>query len=279
MRFSIEGFSQARLVELGCDATDAVLLRWFADFVGTGKMATHDTSAGRFYWVRYEYVIEQLPILGVTNRTSLGRRFKRLADAGILAHLTVTAGGTFSYFGFGPEWKSLVGDERPAKVAAPRAQAPAEPPKAAPAKQDYEPAFEAFWKAYARHVEKQAAYKAWKARKAQGASNEELELAATNYTKHCNEKGTEMQYRKHPATFLGPAEPWRDWVHPVVEKDPPKPEERRPGVPQYRRRVCPDPKCPGLEEGMPPEIQTHSSPTCLYCGARLVEANEYAATA
>lgn len=110
MRHSIEGFQQKLLVELKCDASDVVLLRWFADFALTGRMKAITKDGLQLWWVRYQTVIEQLPILKIASSDVIGRRMKRLAEVGILTHETVTEGGTFSYYGFGPKWEALVGE-------------------------------------------------------------------------------------------------------------------------------------------------------------------------
>ena len=74
------------------------------------------------------------------------------------------------------------------------------------------PGFEGFWKVYPRQKEKKAALAKWKATIKKGASEAELLAAAEAYAGECRAKGTEERYIKHPATFLGPSEPWRDWT-------------------------------------------------------------------
>lgn len=38
MKYTIEGFNQAKAVELGLCVADLIILRWFVDFAGTDKM-------------------------------------------------------------------------------------------------------------------------------------------------------------------------------------------------------------------------------------------------
>ena len=38
MKYTIEGFAQDKLIELELDVSDALILRWFIDFAGTGNM-------------------------------------------------------------------------------------------------------------------------------------------------------------------------------------------------------------------------------------------------
>lgn len=72
--------------------------------------------------------------------------------------------------------------------------------------------FEQMWQAYPRKKEKAAAYKAYKARLADGFSEDELETAVKRYADACRILGTEEQYIKHAATFLGPNTPFADYL-------------------------------------------------------------------
>lgn len=111
MRFTIEGFSQARLVELGLGYVEAALLRWLVDFAHTGKMREITDEGGRrLWWVRYDTVAADLPVLGISNVEVMRRRFARLVVAGVLVHQHVQQRGRFSYYGFGPQYESLIAD-------------------------------------------------------------------------------------------------------------------------------------------------------------------------
>lgn len=86
----------------------------------------------------------------------------------------------------------------------------------------YPPIFEAAWLAYPpnRRVEKRAAYKAWRTRVTeavkQGIPIERrigaLQTAAANYATECAARNRDADHIKHPATFWGPSDPWRDYV-------------------------------------------------------------------
>jgi hypothetical protein len=75
----------------------------------------------------------------------------------------------------------------------------------------YTPSFESFWKVYPRKVEKKAAFQKWKARIKQ-YDPDTLIQAATAYAEKCRREGTPVNYVKHPATFLGPNEPFKDYL-------------------------------------------------------------------
>jgi len=77
---------------------------------------------------------------------------------------------------------------------------------------EYPAAFEVWWTAYPRKTEKRAAFAKWKATLKKGASEADLLTAVHAYAAACAADGRESKYIKHPATFLGPAEPWREYL-------------------------------------------------------------------
>lgn len=76
----------------------------------------------------------------------------------------------------------------------------------------YDLLFESFWKEYPRKLGKGEAYKTWKTRLKEKHSPDELILAAKNYASLCKKKGTEVDYIKHPKTFLSKTTPWKDYL-------------------------------------------------------------------
>jgi hypothetical protein len=101
MKYTIEGFSQNVMMELGFDCVDAVILRWIVDFFNTGKMK-HLVYEGKAYvWINYQYVLDSLPLLGITNRRVLARRLDRICESGLMeSTIEKSAQGTYTYFRF-----------------------------------------------------------------------------------------------------------------------------------------------------------------------------------
>ena len=79
-------------------------------------------------------------------------------------------------------------------------------------RQLYPEGFQEFWKIYPRKTEKVKAFKMWKVALRHGAEEGELTKAARNYAAECDTKGRAEDYIKHPATFLGPNDHWRDYL-------------------------------------------------------------------
>ena len=99
MKRSIMDYDQRAAVQLGLDMNDLLLIRWFVDFKGTEMMKHIVVDDQIYYWVHYQTVLDELPILGINNRDVLRRRFKKLCDIGILKfHCERSKKGTYTYY-------------------------------------------------------------------------------------------------------------------------------------------------------------------------------------
>ena len=107
MKYNIEGFSQEKLVSMGLDTKDAILLRDIMDYNATGRMRTKIINGKEMFWVDYSNLIKQLPILGLKNKDAMYRRLHKLVDAGLLEHETVRMKGTYSFYRFSDKLYSL----------------------------------------------------------------------------------------------------------------------------------------------------------------------------
>ena len=84
MKYAIEGFSQAKLLEYNLDILDAFLLRWFADFIASGSMRQTIQKGRIYYWIHYPTVMKELPAMGIHNTKSIAIKFEKYVSAGIL---------------------------------------------------------------------------------------------------------------------------------------------------------------------------------------------------
>ena len=109
MKYNIDGYNQQKLIDLGLDCIDAIILRWYADFQLSGNMAENPIEGKVYYWLKYEYVIQELPITGIENKESIFRRFKKFVDAGIMEHKTKRCvSGTYSCFRLTDKYYALI---------------------------------------------------------------------------------------------------------------------------------------------------------------------------
>ena len=79
MKFTILGFSHPAAYDLGLDINDLAILRWYIDFKESGYMNKKVIDGKEFYLVIYEYVLQDLPILGM-KKDAVYRRFKKMCD-------------------------------------------------------------------------------------------------------------------------------------------------------------------------------------------------------
>ena len=82
----------------------------------------------------------------------------------------------------------------------------------------YPVSFEEWWKIYPRKIEKAGAFLKWKATLRKGATEDNLMIAVLAYAAACAADGREARFIKHPSTFLGPSESWRDFLSPGQER-------------------------------------------------------------
>ena len=99
MKYTIEGFDQKQLISYSLDACDVLILRWFIDFSLSGKMKKTIRGRKIFYLVRYQSIIDDLPILGIENPRNIGRRFDKFVSCGLLEKEIIREGtGTQTIF-------------------------------------------------------------------------------------------------------------------------------------------------------------------------------------
>lgn len=111
MKYTIMGFLQARLKELGLDTIDALILRYFVDFKDSKSMKSLMVDNKAYYWVCYESVLKELPILNM-KKCTIQSRFFKLRDAKVLSHHVKKQGGTFSYFSLGEKYSELITSDK-----------------------------------------------------------------------------------------------------------------------------------------------------------------------
>lgn len=103
---------------------------------------------------------------------------------------------------------------------------------------DFEADFEDFWRAYPKpkNPDKTPTRKKYEALRKKGVSGDDLLKAAQGYAR--STQGTDPRYIKHGATFLGPQEPWRDYLtepEPVSD-EPPDAEKLFPDLAEWLKQ-------------------------------------------
>ncbi|WP_257674351.1 conserved phage C-terminal domain-containing protein [Clostridium felsineum] len=109
MKYTINGFCQKKLIEFGLDAVDSLILRYFVDFKDSLKMVTKTIQGKTFYWVKYESINEELPVLKL-KKDSVYRRLKNMCECEVLERVTVKDRGTYSFYKLGNKYTDLITD-------------------------------------------------------------------------------------------------------------------------------------------------------------------------
>lgn len=118
VKYTIMGFNQAKAVELKLDTNDLLILSYFSDFRDTELMVSEEFEGKRYYWLKYDALLENLPILGLKSKDALRRRLKKLQDAKVLCHYCKkTKEGTYSFYGVGKNFLILKCTQQESRVA------------------------------------------------------------------------------------------------------------------------------------------------------------------
>lgn len=111
MKYTICGFSQEKLIELGLDSIDALILRYFIDFKDSGSMKLEVIGGKPFYWLKYQKLLKELPILKISSKRALRLRLEKLEKCGVLEHFLKKEKGTYSFYTVGHKYMALVDTE------------------------------------------------------------------------------------------------------------------------------------------------------------------------
>lgn len=116
MKYTVFGFNQKKLVDMGLSLTDAAILRWFSDFHVSGKMKSVVIGSTTYAWVSYQSVIDEYPIAGFKSRESVARSFKKIEEAGLLTkHIAYELNGkrgTYTCFAATEEFGKLLSEAK-----------------------------------------------------------------------------------------------------------------------------------------------------------------------
>lgn len=239
MKFTIHGLSQEMLIERGLDAQDALIIAWLSDLISSPKIKTVLHDGATYYWIRYESILEDLPILTIKNPKGIGKKFLELEAKGLLIkHIARDINGSYSYFRFTdvidemkrvvnkeirhcPEKSSAINQENShchekgnahcPKKGSPlpqKGQSYNQSTNNQSTKNNYVCTFADFYEVYPRKVNKDSALKAW------AKISPELHETIVDDVKNriVNHIGwQDRQYIPHPSTYLNQRR-WEDEI-------------------------------------------------------------------
>lgn len=96
MKYTVEGYSQEKAIELGLNIEDLIILRWIQDFYPL--MAKKIINDEEYVWINYSKLLEDLPILSFESKRSLIRRLEKFEKLELLKRECIkNKDGTYSY--------------------------------------------------------------------------------------------------------------------------------------------------------------------------------------
>lgn len=99
MKYTVLGFQQSKLIELGLDTDDALILSVIRDMYSSKAVEYKIINNDRFIWINQTYLLNQVPIIG--SKRFLQKRIKLYEDLNLIERRVTTEKdglkGKFSY--------------------------------------------------------------------------------------------------------------------------------------------------------------------------------------
>ena len=111
MKYTINGYSQEKLLKNNLDLSDSLILRVLVDiYSSNGKKIEYKImNNDKYMWISYGYLFEQIPIIG--SERTLVRKIDNLIEKRVLKKELVTSKkgikGRFLYISFGEKYFEL----------------------------------------------------------------------------------------------------------------------------------------------------------------------------
>lgn len=84
-KYTIGAVQQKQLLELGLDIKDAYILTYLKDIIGSSnKLISKIVDNEIYYWIKYDNIIQYLPILKIDNLKVISRRLARYEELGLI---------------------------------------------------------------------------------------------------------------------------------------------------------------------------------------------------
>lgn len=117
MKFTVNGYSQEKLIKMNLDLIDSLILRVLADMYSSNsnKIEYKIINDDKYMWSKYGYILEQIPIIG--SERTLIRKIDSLIEKNILKKIVLTAKkgvkGKYLYIAFDKTYEELTEYQEP----------------------------------------------------------------------------------------------------------------------------------------------------------------------
>ena len=92
MKTIINGYLQEDLLKANIDLVDIEIIKYFEQFQLSKNMKHKEHEGKLFFWLSYQKIIDDLPIINIKSKRSITRRFKDMEDKGIFERLIINTG-------------------------------------------------------------------------------------------------------------------------------------------------------------------------------------------
>ena len=211
------------------DLIDAAIYDFIRQFMAGGRIKNISHDGKQYYWISYKYIIDSLPIIGITSKRGIYKRMCRLFEHGLLephpenqsmAQAFFTKGEFFdvpvfdSGDDFDPTPRNAGSDPLGTRVPTPMnagSDYPSTNPLTInPNTNHINAQFAEFWNLYDKKVDKRKSYQKFKR-----LTDSERKAVLDHVPKYV--KATpDRQYRKNPVTYLN-GRVWEDEELPVAD--------------------------------------------------------------
>lgn len=117
MKYTVNGYSQEKLIKMNLDLIDSLILRVLADMYSSNsqKIEYKIINDDKYMWSKYGYILEQIPIIG--SKRTLIRKIDSLIEKNILKKVVLTSKkgvkGKYLYIAFDKNYEELTEYQEP----------------------------------------------------------------------------------------------------------------------------------------------------------------------
>lgn len=117
MKFTVNGYSQEKLIKMNLDLIDSLILRVLADMYSSNsqKIEYKIINDDKYMWSKYGYILEQIPIIG--SERTLIRKIDSLIEKNIIKKIVLTSKkgvkGKYLYIAFDKTYEELTEYQEP----------------------------------------------------------------------------------------------------------------------------------------------------------------------
>lgn len=89
MKLIVNGYLQEDLLKHELDLVDVKLIKYFQQFTASKNMRHYEKNGKLYFWLSYQKVIDDLPIINIKSKRTVARRFDDMVEKGIFERIYI----------------------------------------------------------------------------------------------------------------------------------------------------------------------------------------------